>query len=77
MLTLNVFNLSRGQNCKNSSYEFLYKRQWGIKGRLEMFEQYTLLFMCKSHLKCLHSFIIIIYINLFTFKFRQAKTLCK
>ena len=33
MLTLNVFNLSQGQNCKNSSYEFLYKRQWGIKGR--------------------------------------------
>ena len=25
--------------------------------RLEMFEQCTPLFMCKSHLKCLHSFI--------------------
>ena len=45
--------------------------------RLEMFEQYTLLFTCKSHLKCLHSFIIIIYLKLFTLKFRQAKTLCK
>ena len=33
--------------------------------------------LCKSHLKCLHSFVIIIYLKLFTFKFRQAKTLCK
>ena len=39
--------------------------------RLEMFEQYALLYTCKSHPKYLHSFIVVIvYLKLFTANFR-------